>query len=155
VERVVVRIATSSAKTVDNRQLPDISLQQMLAVMLMDGTVSFDAAHDLARMKDPVMVQERSKVRLIGDDELEKMLPKLIAVVEVSTKDGSTYSQRVDAVRGTVANPMTRAEVVAKFKDLTGQVLGKAQCQKLVDTLLNFEKAPKVEAIRTVLQGTA
>jgi 2-methylcitrate dehydratase PrpD len=155
VKRVVVRIATSSAKTVDNRQLPDISLQQMLAVMLMDGTVSFHAAHDLARMKDPVMVQERSKVRLIGDDELEKMLPKLIAVVEVSTKDGPTYSQRVDAVRGTVTNPMTRAEVVAKFEDLTGPTLGKAQCQKLVDTLLNFEKAPKVEAIRTVLQGTA
>jgi len=153
VKRVVVKIATSSAKTVDNRQLPDISLQQMLAVMLMDGTVSFAAAHDLARMKDPVVVQERSKIKLVGDDELEKLLPKLIAVIEVSAKDGSTYSQRVDAVRGTVANPMTRAEVVTKFQDLTEPIVGESQRNQLVDFLLNLEKAPKLGAIRSVLQG--
>lgn len=152
VERVVVRIATSSAKTVDNRQLPDISLQQMIAVMLMDGTLTFEAAHDLARMNDPATVQERSKIKLIGDEELEKLLPKLIAVVEVNTNDGATYRQKVDAVRGTVANPMTRAEVIAKFQDLTSPTMGKTQRNKLVDILLNIEKVPKLETIRSALQ---
>ncbi|WP_446745867.1 MmgE/PrpD family protein [Silvibacterium acidisoli] len=155
VERVVVRIASSSAKTVNNRQLPDISLQQMLAVMLVDGTVSFGAAHDLARMNDPVVTEERSKIQLIGDDELEKLLPKLIAVVEVSTKDGSTYSQRVDAVRGTVANPMPRAEVVTKFQDLTESILGKTHCDKLVEFILNVERATTLGSIRPVLRESA
>lgn len=153
IERIVVRIATSGAKTVDNRQLPDISLQQMLAVMLVDGTVTFKAAHDLARMKDPLVVRERSKINLVGDDELEKMLPKLVSVVEVSVKGGRTYTQRVDSVRGTVANPMTREEVVAKFQDLTRPTMGRASSNRLVDVILNIERTAQLQAIRPVLQG--
>ena len=44
--KVVVRVATSEAKTVNNREMPDISLQHMIAVMLLDKTASFAAAHD-------------------------------------------------------------------------------------------------------------
>ena len=40
VRKVVVRIATSEAKTVNNREMPDISLQHMMAVMLMDKTAT-------------------------------------------------------------------------------------------------------------------
>src|SRR5579872_1866375 len=36
VQKVVVRLATSEAKTVNNREMPDISLQHMVAVMLID-----------------------------------------------------------------------------------------------------------------------
>lgn len=154
IERVVVRIATSGAKTVDNRQLPDISLQQMLAVMLVDGTVTFKAAHDLARMEDPLVVRERSKIKLVGDDELEKMLPKLVSVVEVSVKDGRTYTKRVDSVRGTVANPMTRGEVIAKFQDLTRPIIGDAPSNRFVDVILNIEKTAELQTIRPVLQGS-
>ena len=48
VQQVVVRVATSEAKTVNNREMPDISLQHMVAVMLVDKTASFHAAHDKA-----------------------------------------------------------------------------------------------------------
>jgi hypothetical protein len=37
---VRVRLATSGARTVDNRQIADILLQHLMAVMLGDGTVS-------------------------------------------------------------------------------------------------------------------
>ena len=36
------------------------------------------------------------------------------AVVEVALRDGTRFSERVEAVRGTVRNPMDRDEVVAK-----------------------------------------
>jgi 2-methylcitrate dehydratase PrpD len=155
IDRIAVRIATSGATTVDNRQLPDISLQQMLAVMVVDGTVTFKAAHDLARMQDPVVIRERAKVELIPDDDLEKELPKLVSIVEVTTKGGHIYRQRVDAVRGTVANPMTREEVIAKFQDLTQSSTASAQRDRVVDLILNIEAIPTLQAVREVFQGNS
>ena len=33
--------------------MPDVNLQYLIAVALVDGTVSFDASHSYERMKDP------------------------------------------------------------------------------------------------------
>ena len=52
VERVVVRVAHQGANTVDNRDMPDICMQHMCAVMLIDGKVTFASAHDEKRMRD-------------------------------------------------------------------------------------------------------
>ena len=47
--------------------MPDICLQHMVAVMLLDKTASFKAAHDKARMKDPAVLRQRAKVQLVPD----------------------------------------------------------------------------------------
>ena len=70
VKRVTVRLAPSVASVVDNRDIPDICLQQMIAVMLLDKTVSFQAAHDKPRMQDPGTLRQRAKVNLVRDEEL-------------------------------------------------------------------------------------
>ena len=62
VKSVVVRLAPTVGAVVDNRDIPDICLQHMVAVMLIDKTASFHAAHDKARMQDPVVLRQRSKV---------------------------------------------------------------------------------------------
>src|SRR5712691_8817400 len=51
-ERLVVRVAPQGANTTDNRDMPDICMQHLCAVMLLDGTVSFRSSHDRARMQD-------------------------------------------------------------------------------------------------------
>ena len=40
------------ANTTDNRNMPDICMQHMCAVMLLDGIVTFESAHDEKRMRD-------------------------------------------------------------------------------------------------------
>src|ERR1019366_9692810 len=75
VKQVVVRAATSAAYTVNNREMPDISLQHMVAVMIIDKTASFKAAHDKPRMQDPTVLSVRAKVRLVPDEDLEKLIP--------------------------------------------------------------------------------
>ncbi len=70
VQRVTVRLAPSVAAVVDNRDIPDICLQHMVAVMLIDKTVSFHAAHDKARMQDAAVLRQRAKVKLVRDEEL-------------------------------------------------------------------------------------
>ena len=43
VKKLVVRVAHQGANTVNNRDMPDICLQHMCAVMLIDGIVTFAA----------------------------------------------------------------------------------------------------------------
>jgi 2-methylcitrate dehydratase PrpD len=149
---VTVRIAVSEAKTVNNRDMPDISLQQMIAVMLVDRTVSFRAAHDDARMQDPKMRALRSRVKLVGDEQMEKLYPQLVAAVEVTLKNGSEYRQRVDAVRGTARNPMTQEEVEAKARDLITPFLGAGQCDRLVEAVFHLERLSDIRALSPLLQ---
>jgi len=152
VKQIIVRVATNEAKVVDNREIPDICMQHMLAVMLIDTTASFKSAHDLARMKDPEILRQRAKVQLVGDQELERLMPRRVGMVEVTLNNGMRFSERVDNVRGTAENPMPREEVIAKARDLITPVLGAATFHKLIDKVFDIENAKSVLELRPLLQ---
>ena len=152
VKEVIVRTAASAAYTVNNRDMPDICLQHLVAVMLLDKTVSFKAAHDKARMKDPAVLRERAKVQLIPDQELEKLIPVRVAIVEVTLNDGTKLTERVEHVRGTPENPMTRDEVVAKARELMTPVLGAATCSSLIERVLALDNVKDIRELRPLLQ---
>ena len=72
VEKLTVRVANQGANTTDNRDMPDICMQHMCAVMLIDGIVTFESAHDEKRMKDPKVLALRSRIELFGDEALTR-----------------------------------------------------------------------------------
>ncbi|MEQ1759957.1 MAG: MmgE/PrpD family protein [Vicinamibacterales bacterium] len=154
VKSIVVRLAPTVAAVVDNRDIPDICVQHMMAVMLIDKTASFHAAHDTARMKDATVLRHRAKVQLVKDDSLAAFLPVRVGIVEVTLNDGTRLTDRVDSVRGTVRNPMTRQEVVDKARDLIAPVLGAGQADKLIESVLSLERLPKIRSLRPLLQRT-
>lgn len=155
VRSVTVRVATKEASIVNNREIPDICLQHMVAVMLIDKTASFKAAHDLARMRDAAVLRQRAKVQLAPDEELDRLLPQREAIVEVTLTDGTTMRERVDAVRGSAENPMNREEVVAKARDLLTPVVGAAGSNRLIDRILNLEAVKDIRELRPLLQTAA
>jgi 2-methylcitrate dehydratase PrpD len=152
VQRVVVRLAPTVAAVVDNRDIPDICLQHMVAVMLIDKTASFKAAHDKPRMQDPAVLRERAKIQLVRDETLQRFMPVRVAVVEIVLADGTPLTERVDAVRGTPRNPMSRAEVIDKARDLMAPVLGASTSARLIETVFALETTPNVRALRRLLQ---
>jgi 2-methylcitrate dehydratase PrpD len=152
VRRTTVRLAPSVAAVVDNRDIPDICLQHIIAVMLLDGTVSFHAAHDKPRMQDAAVLRERAKVDLVRDEELAKLLPVRVTVVEIKLADGTHLSERVAAVRGTPRNPMSRAEVVAKATDLVAPVVGREKAARLIETVYAIEATPDIRTLRPLLR---
>jgi 2-methylcitrate dehydratase PrpD len=155
VKRITIRLAPSVATVVDNRDIPDICLQHMVAVMLLDKTVSFHAAHDKPRMQDPAVLKERAKVNLVKDEELAKLLPVRETIVEIDLADGTHLSERVAAVRGTPRNPMTRNEVIEKARDLIAPVLGAEQSTRLIETVFSIESITDVRNLRRLLQRGA
>jgi 2-methylcitrate dehydratase PrpD len=152
VKQVLVRVATNEAAIVNNREIPDISLQHLVAVMLIDKTVSFKSAHDGARMKDSAVLRQRAKVQLIPDEELEKRMPQREAIVDVVLNNGMRLTEHVSAVRGTFSNPMPREEIVAKARDLINPVLGAATTTKLIDTVVALESVKNIRDLRPLLQ---
>src|ERR1700730_6674802 len=151
VRQVIVRVATNGAAIVNNREMPDICLQHLVAVMLIDKIVSFRAAHDKARMQDPAILRQRAKVQLVPNEEFERRNPRRVAVVEVTVNDGTHLSERVEAVRGTVENPMTRDEVVAKARDLMAPALGAEASANLLKKLVGIENVKDIRELRPLL----
>jgi len=153
IEQVIVRVARTQGSVVNNREMPDICLQHMVAVMLIDKTASFKSAHDKARMQDPAILRVRAKVNLVlDDDELQRALPRREAIVEVTLADGTKLSEHVTAVRGTPSNPMTRDEVVRKAHELMAPVLGATNAENIIDKVLGLENVKNILELRPLLQ---
>jgi 2-methylcitrate dehydratase PrpD len=153
VDKVVVRVAHQGANTTDNRHMPDICMQHMCAVILIDGIVTFESAHDEKRMKDRHVLALRSRVALHGDDELTRAIPSRQGIVELTLKDGRELRNHVKAVRGTTHNPMTRAEVDEKCFHLMAPILGKARARRLCDTVWGLERIANMRNLRSLLSA--
>jgi 2-methylcitrate dehydratase PrpD len=153
VEQVEVRVSITGANTTDNRHMPDICMQHMVACMLLDGIVTFESSHDDARMQDPKVQALRKKVTLIGDEALQKVMPSRQGIVTLRLSDGRTLRHHTEAVRGTAENPMKRAEVDEKCYHLLVPVLGKSRSRKLVDAVWGLETVKDVRSLRSLLRA--
>jgi 2-methylcitrate dehydratase PrpD len=149
---VAVRLATDEAAIVNNREIPDICMQHILAIALIGNTVTFASAHDRALMKDPAVLRERAKITLIPDADLEQLMPLRVAILEVTLTDGKKLSRRVDNVRGTPKNPMSRDEVLAKARDLVTPVLGAQESTRLLAKIIALEDVADIRELRPLLQ---
>jgi 2-methylcitrate dehydratase PrpD len=142
VKEVVVRMAPGSV--VDNREMPDVCIQHMLAVMMIDKTATFRSAHDKARMQDPLVLRHRAKVQLKpGAGQ---------PLVTVTLMDGTRLAEDVTAVLGTPDNPMTREQVVAKCRELLNPVLGATGTAKLIERTFDIENVKNIRELRPLLQ---
>ncbi|MGH6915178.1 MAG: MmgE/PrpD family protein, partial [Geminicoccales bacterium] len=140
VASLTVRLPDDRAHLVDDRDMPDICVQHLLAVLLIDGTLGFRTAHDRVRMRDPAVLALRRKIRLVPDGSLTRALPPRQAIVEIETQDGRRVARRTGAVRGTPDNPMERREVEAKALDLMAPVLGAGRARELVTLVRHLER---------------
>jgi 2-methylcitrate dehydratase PrpD len=152
VEKLIVRVAKQGANTTDNRDMPDICMQHMCAVMLEDGIVTFESAHDERRMKNKSTLALRRRIELIGDEALTRALPSRQGILELTLKDGRQLYKHVKAVRGTTHNPMARAEVDEKAFHLMAPILGKARARKLCDAVWGLERLSSMRKLRVLLR---
>ena len=53
VERITVRLPEDGARIVNNRSMPDVNCQHMIAVALVDGAVTFASTHSTSVCQTP------------------------------------------------------------------------------------------------------
>ncbi|MGB5082500.1 MAG: MmgE/PrpD family protein [Burkholderiales bacterium] len=153
VERLVVRVSRQGANTTHDRDMPDICMEHLCALMLLDGTVSFRSSHDRKRMRDRGVLALRRRIELQADEALTRVMPLRQGIVEIRLKDGCELRHHTQAVRGTPANPMTRAEVEGKCQDLMAPVIGRTRSRKVCDAVWNLETIRDVGKLSPLLRA--
>ncbi len=148
VAKLIARIPDKELEIVSNRDMPDICVQHLLAVMLIDGTVTFKSAHDFARMKDPGVLALRRRIEAVGDPALTDPLRRWCGAIEITLKDGRRLTHQTMASKGSFENPLTREEEEEKALELIAPVLGKARAQALLAALWSFEDLKDVRSLR-------
>jgi len=148
IEAIEVHLPSRSARTVDNSSMPDVNVQHLMAMLLIDGTLSFATIHDAARMQDSAILALRRKITLVPSEELAHAVPPRQAIVAIKAHDGLCLSRRTVAVRGTADNPMTPSEVEAKASELIAGVLGARRAEAIVRAMRNIETVADITALR-------
>lgn len=138
---------------VNNRDMPDVCLQHLLALTLVDGGLTFASSHDHARMRDPEVLALRKRIEAVPSAELTAARPARQAIIEVDCADGRSLRHRTRAVLGTPDNPMTAVQVEDKARDLMVPVLGEAQTGELIAALRGLKDMDDVRKLRALLQA--
>jgi 2-methylcitrate dehydratase PrpD len=136
---VQVEINANEAFIVDSRDMPNISLQHLTALYIVERKLTFESVHDFARMADPRIAGLRARVKLVANEDLQRSGSRQ-AIVTVTCRDGTVLRHHTENVRGTWGNPMPRVEVDAKARDLIGPLLGSSATSGLLDQLWSLEK---------------
>jgi 2-methylcitrate dehydratase PrpD len=132
-----------------NRPNPQVGLegkfsfQHSMAVGLVDGA-AFPAQYTDARVKDPVIAAVRERINATVDPSLGEDA----AVVTLMLKNGLSYTESVAHATGAPGNPMTDAQLNAKFRALASDVLPKAGVERLLTRLWDLDQ---VEDVREVM----
>jgi 2-methylcitrate dehydratase PrpD len=150
VERIVVRLPADGAGIVDNSSMPDVNLQYIIAVALVDGAVSFADSHSHERMADPQIRAVKERVQLVADRKLVDPAAPRSGMVEVTLKDGRTVSHFTRFPPGTKENPLSTEGLNAKVRDLMAPVLGAERTANLIRRVNALEDVRDLRDLRPV-----
>jgi 2-methylcitrate dehydratase PrpD len=151
IDKVVVRIPSSGARTVNNRKMPDVNVQFMVASILSAGKLTFEMAHDYERFRDPRVLALKEKVELIGDETMERSGHRFQGLVEVTLKDGKVLREHVIGCRGRPENPMSPEEVEKKAAWLMEPVLGKKNSDQVIESVRRIESMSSIRDLTKLM----
>jgi 2-methylcitrate dehydratase PrpD len=153
IKSIEVEIQANEVFIVEARLMPNISLQHLLALFLVDRQLTFSSVHDVSRMNDSAILALRARVKLIPNLELQRSGGRQ-AIVRVFLNNGDVLSHHTPRVRGTWENAMRRDEVHAKAHELIEPIMGKQATTTLLNGLWNLEKLD-AEELTALIQSTA
>ena len=151
VEHILVRLPEDGARIVDNRSMPDVNCQHIMAVALVDGTITFENSHSYERMEDPRVLDVRDRIELVADPELVVPEAPRSGFVEVRMSNGESVSLFVSHAPGTPENPLDTEEVNAKARGLMAPILGEQRTEALIESVNGIENVQNVRDLRPFL----
>ena len=151
VRSIIVKIPTDAEGIVGESAMPDVNCQHLVAVALVKGAVSFNDSHDVALMRDPRILAQRSKITVVPDAALMDPAAPRGGIVQVTTTDGRTVEHFTRFPPGTKENPLSTEAVSAKAHDLMAPVLGAARTEQLIDRINRLETLDNIRQLRPLI----
>jgi 2-methylcitrate dehydratase PrpD len=123
------------------------SLAYCVAAALWLGSVRL-AAFTPERLSHPGIRRLLPRTTVVADPEFDEQFPaRRRAHVTVRFADGSTQSRQRDTRKGDPDDPLTDAELQAKFDELAGPALGAEQAGRLADQLWNLRTRDSIAGL--------
>jgi 2-methylcitrate dehydratase PrpD len=128
----------------ERSRMPDVNLRYCLAAALLDGRLTFDAAHDAARMAQPDVSELGRRIRLLG---ALPHLDRFAVRVEVDLGRCVLAAEQGRNVLGRAENPMSKRQVEDKAMELMRSAVGERRARRAVELLDTLERQPSLEEI--------
>jgi 2-methylcitrate dehydratase PrpD len=152
VDRVIARLPADGAGVVNGRSMPDVNIYYVLAVGLLDGTVSFADSHSFEKMKDPRVTAVMKRVELVADRSLMDPAAPRSGLVEITLRDGRKVSHFTRHAPGTKENPVSADAINDKVRDLMAPVIGGQRAEEVIRRVHAIEQVTNVrDFVRSVL----
>jgi 2-methylcitrate dehydratase len=121
-----------------------LSVPFVLAAALLDGTITTETYSD-ARRADPRLQALLDKMTVIENPDFTKAHPqKWPYRIELILRSGKPVVAHAEYFKGHAKNPMSDAEVEAKYRELMAPVLQESQINQLLSTLWTMERLPDI-----------
>ena len=106
-----------------------------------------------ARFADPALLALVQRVKVQRNAELSARYPQAAGnIVTVRLRDGRTLSERVDYPRGHAQNPLSDAEVEAKFQALAGTRLGRERADAVLRWVWRLDEARDWDGLMSLMK---
>ena len=154
IKLVKVRQSRVDHETVDNREMLDINIQYCMAVAAFDRNITWDQ-FGAERLHDPKVLDLKKRVLAIHDpklDERREITKAHSAEVELETKDGRVFMERIDYPPGDPARPMTSEEIEKKVMYYTLKVLRRDKVQKLIEAVNKLDEINNINELGYILR---
>ncbi len=148
---IELRLPADGAGIVDNRAMPDVNIQHIVALALVDGGITFENSHSYERLKDPRVLAVRDRIELVADPKLVNVDAPRSGFVEVTLADGRRVEKFVSHAPGTPENPLDTRGVNEKARSLMTPVLGAEKTRTLIERIGALESLADVRELRPLL----
>jgi 2-methylcitrate dehydratase PrpD len=133
----------------DKSPMPDVNLRYCMAATMLDGSMTFEAAHDAIRMADPAVIAMGRKIAMLP---ATPGLERFAAEVTVHA-GGAVYRAHQDRnVLGRYENPMTREQVEAKAFELLRTALPDQQARAVIECVGRIETLSNVRNLVSLMR---
>lgn len=129
------------------RETADHSIPYLVAAALHDGAIT-PASFTEARVSDPALRPLIARMRIDEEPTFTAKFPQEYNCrMEITTTAGQRLVAQTAYPKGHRHNPLSDADVAAKFRRLAGEVLSAQQCDAALEKLWGFEGLPNMPAL--------
>jgi len=131
-----------------NKESADHSSYYLSAIAIVDKEIGPDQ-FTKEKYNLPIVKELIDRVELNGDPSLDRERPAGIS--EITLKNGTKYSTKVQYPIGHARNPMTDEQVIAKFKNMAEKHMSNSHMEELIDAVFSLDKMDNAGKINQLM----
>lgn len=144
-KEIKVRLAPSRVPIVNDNAIRSHMIQYTMAVAAFDKEITPENMLKEDRLKDPKLLKLSKHVNVVSDPELSGTS----TIVEVLTKDGAKYVERLDR---TICHLSTKEDVEQKFMNLATTAISARRAKRIMKLIKELEKIEDIGKLGDLLR---